>query len=83
MQDRWSNCLQTLEGHSRYVRLVAFSYDSTQLASTSDDGLVKVWDARSGDCLSTINVGNILYRILFESNNKYLHTDVSVVNFNA
>jgi WD40 repeat protein len=83
MQDRWSNCLQTLEGHSRYVRSVAFSHNSTQLASTSDDSSVKVWDARSGDCLSTINVGNILHRISFESNNKYLHTDVSIVNFHA
>ncbi|KAF2734202.1 hypothetical protein EJ04DRAFT_543748 [Polyplosphaeria fusca] len=54
MQERWSNCLQTLEGHSSSVRSVAFSHDSTRLASASSDGTVKVWDARSGECLSTL-----------------------------
>src|SRR5690349_6371672 len=54
MQERWSDCLQTLEGHSSFVRSVAFSHDSTRLASASWDGTVKVWDARSGACLSTL-----------------------------
>ncbi|KAF1958121.1 hypothetical protein CC80DRAFT_468969, partial [Byssothecium circinans] len=30
-------CLQTLEGHSSYVRSVAFSHDSTRLVSGSDN----------------------------------------------
>jgi WD40 repeat protein len=48
MSDGWSACLQTLEGHSSTVRSVAFSHDSTQLASASDDNTVKTWDASNG-----------------------------------
>jgi WD40 repeat protein len=50
----WSACLQTLEGHSGWVRSVAFSPDSTRLASGSDDRTVKIWDASSGACLETL-----------------------------
>ncbi|KAF2728246.1 HET-domain-containing protein [Polyplosphaeria fusca] len=35
MQERWSSCLSTLEGHSASVSSVAFSHDSTRLASAS------------------------------------------------
>ncbi|EUC39784.1 hypothetical protein COCMIDRAFT_10192, partial [Bipolaris oryzae ATCC 44560] len=44
MSDGWSACLQTLEGHSSNVNSVAFSHDSTQLASGSGDTTVKIWD---------------------------------------
>ncbi|KAF2630201.1 beta transducin-like protein HET-E4s [Macroventuria anomochaeta] len=53
MSDSWSACLQTLEGHSRAVSSVAFSHDSTKLASASYDNTVKLWDASSGECLQT------------------------------
>ncbi|KAF1959162.1 HET-domain-containing protein [Byssothecium circinans] len=52
MQDKWSACLQTLEGHSGFVRSVAFSRDSARLASASGDNTI--WDASSGDCLQTL-----------------------------
>jgi WD40 repeat protein len=52
--EEWSACLQTLEGHGDYVISVAFSPDSTRLASGSDDKKVKIWDARSGACLQTL-----------------------------
>jgi len=54
MSDDWSACLQTLEGHSSAVLSVAFSHDSTRLASASDDSTVKIWDASSGACLQTL-----------------------------
>jgi WD40 repeat protein len=54
MSSSWSACLQTLEGHSGYVSSVAFSHDSTQLASASYDNTVKLWDASSGECLQTL-----------------------------
>jgi WD40 repeat protein len=52
--DRWSACLQMLEDHSDSVWSVAFSHDSTRLASASDDRTVKIWDASSGECLQTL-----------------------------
>ncbi|KAH5617325.1 hypothetical protein HBI23_258660, partial [Parastagonospora nodorum] len=54
LSDSWSACLQTLEGHSGCVWSVAFSHDSAQLASASDDSTVKIWDASSGACLQTL-----------------------------
>jgi WD40 repeat protein len=54
MGDKWSACLQTLEGHSRPVESVAFSHDSVWLASASNDATVKIWDASSGKCLQTL-----------------------------
>ncbi|KAI9770814.1 MAG: hypothetical protein M1839_003040 [Geoglossum umbratile] len=55
MGDKWSACLQTLEGHSDSTHSVAFSHDSTRLASASSDGTVKIWNASSGECLQTLD----------------------------
>ena len=52
--DEWGACLQTLEGHSYWVKSVAFSPDSARLASASSDKTAKIWDARSGKCLQTL-----------------------------
>ncbi|KAF5846014.1 hypothetical protein GGP41_008478 [Bipolaris sorokiniana] len=54
MGNGWSACLQTLEGHSSSVSSVAFSHDSTRLASASSDRTVKIWDASSGMCMHTL-----------------------------
>ncbi|KAF2174943.1 WD40 repeat-like protein, partial [Zopfia rhizophila CBS 207.26] len=59
MEDKWSACLQTLEGnshlgHSDSVMSVAFSHDSARLASASYDKTVKVWGASSGECVQTL-----------------------------
>jgi WD40 repeat protein len=54
LNEKWSACLQTPEGHSDQVRSVAFSHDSARLASASSDSTVKIWDAHSGACLQTL-----------------------------
>jgi WD40 repeat protein len=54
LSEEWSACLQTLEGHSGDVNSVAFSHDSTRLASASYDSTVKIWDASTGACMHTL-----------------------------
>jgi WD40 repeat protein len=79
MGDNWSACLQTLEGHSDWVRSVAFSHDSSWLVSVSDDKTVKIWDASSGACLQTLNIGKALYDLSFDSISSRLYTETGTI----
>ncbi|SCO84451.1 related to RSA4-WD-repeat protein required for maturation and efficient intra-nuclear transport [Fusarium oxysporum] len=38
------------EGHSSSVNLVVFSHDSKKVASASDDKVIRIWDAETGEC---------------------------------
>lgn len=49
--------VRTCVGHTARVARCAFAPDSTWAVSASDDGTLKVWDARSGALLATM-VGN-------------------------
>ncbi|OAF98476.1 uncharacterized protein CC84DRAFT_1238634, partial [Paraphaeosphaeria sporulosa] len=73
-------CLQTLEGHSDQLTSVAFSPDSTRLASASTDGTVKVWDAGSGACLQTLDIGYPLQTMSFNASGSGLLTNIGVIN---
>jgi WD40 repeat protein len=46
--------LQTLQGHSGWVRSVAFSPNGKQVVSGSDDMTVRLWDAATGAALQTL-----------------------------
>jgi len=54
VQAHWSAALQTLEGHSDWVRSMAFSTDGKQVVSRSDDKTVRLWDAATGTALQTL-----------------------------
>ena len=76
VREEWGACLQTLEGHGDWVQSVAFSHDSTRLASASRDGTVKIWDAGSGACVQTLGTGRILFQISFDNTGLYLRTEI-------
>src|SRR5207247_93632 len=44
----------TVFGHTGWVRACSFAPDGATLVSGSEDGTLKVWDARSGQCLRTL-----------------------------
>lgn len=47
-------CVQTLTGHTSWVRSVAISPDGQILASGSGDKTVKLWDFKTGRLLHTL-----------------------------
>jgi WD40 repeat protein len=72
-------CVHTLKGHSSYVTSVAFSHDSTWLASASSDMTVKIWDVSSGTCIHTLNVSTALHSLSFDSTSTSLHTNIGMI----
>ncbi|EHK15882.1 uncharacterized protein TRIVIDRAFT_195814 [Trichoderma virens Gv29-8] len=66
VEDNWSPCLQTLEGHTDSVKSVALSADRKQLASGSIDATIKIWDTSTGTCIQTLkghtkSVGSVAF----------------------
>ncbi|WAO86205.1 NACHT domain-containing protein [Fusarium falciforme] len=47
----WGQVQYTLEGHKGPVNAVAFSPDSSLLASTSSDHNVRIWRVETGECI--------------------------------
>ncbi|KAK9443771.1 G-protein beta wd-40 repeats containing [Metarhizium brunneum] len=53
-EDKWDQCQQILEGHMDTVTSIAFSPDSTLLASASVDHTLRLWQINSGECLQKL-----------------------------
>jgi WD40 repeat protein len=75
VEQDWSACLQTLEGHASGVASVAFSPDGQTVASGSYDETVKLWDASTGQILDTMTAGGYIDRISFSKDGLHLLTN--------
>ena len=47
------------------VRSVAWGPDGKNIASGSDDETIKVWNAQTGQCVSTLTVDSLVYSVAF------------------
>jgi len=63
--------LRTLKGHDTRIQALAFSADGKALASSSQEGMIKVWDRFTGGLLSATSLKpNATYSIQFGDDNR-------------
>jgi WD40 repeat protein len=58
--------VHTLRGHASVIGRIARSPDERMLASPSEDNTTKLWDAETGECLSTLKVATSLSSAAFD-----------------
>ena len=64
----------TLSGHKDWVKRVAFSPNGKWVATASADHTTKLWDAATGDEISTIEHTGIVNCVAFSPNGTQLAT---------
>ncbi|KAJ5990302.1 hypothetical protein N7522_010509 [Penicillium canescens] len=55
MEDSWTPMIQALAGHLETVSIITFSPDGKQIASGSEDGIIKLWDTVTGSLQQTLS----------------------------
>lgn len=72
VDDEWSACLSTLEGHNESVLCVAFSHDSKLLASGSWDGTIRLWETDTDHCKAVLQIGKRVHSLAFSHDSRIL-----------
>ncbi len=67
-----SHSIVTLGGHTGSVRSVAFSPDSTMLASGSQDSTIKLWDIATKENIATLRHTHRVRSVAFSTDSKTL-----------
>lgn len=58
VESNWNQCIRTLEGHYGGVTSVAFSPNSSLIASASADETIRLWDVNTGKCIDVFDGHN-------------------------
>jgi WD40 repeat protein len=65
--------LNTLHGHTGWIRCIAFNVDGTLLASGDSNGIVIVWETATGDRLHTFQAhSNLVLAVTFSPDDRVL-----------
>ncbi|KAF3115249.1 hypothetical protein TWF103_011509 [Orbilia oligospora] len=71
--------VKILGSYGCWVGTVAFSPDSNQFASGSDDGIIKLWDVATGNTLKTFKQEYPITSLKFSHDGEYLHTNAGTL----
>jgi eukaryotic-like serine/threonine-protein kinase len=66
------NLLKAFDGHTELINQVSWSPDSRYLASASDDGTVRIWDAETGEAVDVFEYGGEVYSVDWSPDGEYL-----------
>jgi WD40 repeat protein len=64
--------IRTFEGHSGGINKVALSPDGGFVVSGSDDHMVRLWDARTGQLINTFDHSGWVSSVTFSADGKYV-----------
>jgi WD40 repeat protein len=67
-----THCLQLLASHTNWVFSPVYSPDQSQLASTSADGTVRLWDLETGKCLQIFPHEHWVVRVIFSPDSRQI-----------